>query len=112
MTRAATKKKLANSEPPKFDWAKIDADAEAKMAQKTKDQKAKDDAYRSLWNSGCKNLCYHFGLCSDVIGDCWEPVYDELGLKGLKKDLFETSNRIHNGEACEDCKQWIDGLHD
>jgi hypothetical protein len=105
MTRAASKKKrLANSGPP---WAKIDAEAEAKMAQKVK-----DDAYTSLWNSGCENLCYHFGFCSDIMGDCWEPVYDESGLQGLKKELRSTSNRIHNGEACEDCKKWINGLHD
>ena len=112
MTRAAAKKQLENSEPPKFDWAKIDAEAEAKMAQRTKDQKAKDDAYTSLWNSGCENLCYHFGLCSDIMGDCWEPVYNESGLEGLKKDLRILSKVEHNGEICEDCKQWIDGLHD
>ena len=102
----ANKKQLENSKPPKFDWAKIDAEAEAKMAQK-----AKDDAYTSLWNSGCENLCYHFGLCSDVMGDCWEPVYNESGLEGLKKDLRILSKVEHNGEACEDCKKWIDGLH-
>ena len=111
MTRAAYKKQLENSGPPKFDWAKIwakiDADAEAKMAQK-----AKDDAHTSLWNSGCENLCYHFGFCSDIMEDCWEPVYDESGLKGLKKDLRSTSNRIHDGKVCEDCKKWINGLHD
>jgi len=95
----ASKKDLENSA---LSWAKIDAAA----------QKAKDDAYTSLWNSGCENLCYHFGLCSDVMGDCWEPVYDESGLEGLKKDLRILSKVEHNGETCEDCKQWIDGLHD
>lgn len=106
MYRAAAKKQLENSEPPKFDWAKIDADAEAKMAQKKK-----DDAYTSLWNSGCEKLCYHFGFCSDIMGDCWEPVYDESGLEGLKRVLRNTSNRIHE-RVCEDCKKWINGLHD
>jgi hypothetical protein len=100
----AYKKQLENSG---ISWVKIDAKAEDKMAQK-----AKDDAYTSLWNSGCENLCYHFGFCSDIMGDCWEPVYNASGLEGLKNDLLKTSNRIHDGETCEDCKQWIDGLHD
>ena len=74
--------------------------------------KNKEAVYMSLWNSGCEELCYHFGLCSDVMGDCWEPVYDKSGLEGLKKDLCLLSKVEHNGYSCEDCKKWIESLHD
>ena len=74
--------------------------------------KNKETAYMSLWNSGCEELCYHFGYCSDVMGDCWEPVYDKSGLEGLKKDLRLLSKVDHNGDGCENCKKWIDSLHD
>ena len=74
--------------------------------------KNKEAVYMSLWNSGCEELCYHFGLCSDVMGDCWEPVYDKSGLEGLKKDLRLLSKVEHNAEGCEDCKKWIESLHD
>jgi len=89
-------------------WVKIDTEAQLNALE----PELAGDAYTSLWNSGCENLCYHFGFCSDIMGDCWEPVYDASGLEGLKNDLLKTSNRIHNGETCEDCKQLIDGLHD
>jgi hypothetical protein len=73
---------------------------------------AKDAAKACLWNSGCEDLCYHFGNCSDVMGDCWIPVYEEHGLEGLKKYLYNISNEYHDGKTCEDCDKWIDWLHD
>jgi hypothetical protein len=75
-------------------------------------ERLKEAVYMSLWNSGCEELCYHFGLCSDIMGDCWEPVYDKSGLEGLKKDLRLLSKVEHNGDGCEDCKKWIESLHD
>jgi len=66
----------------------------------------------SLWNSGCEDMCYHLGFCSDVMGDCWEPVYHESGLDGLKTQLRAVSKSHHHGKACKDCTRWIDGLHD
>lgn len=75
-------------------------------------KRLKEAAYMSLWNSGCEKLCYHFGLCSDVMGDCWEPLYDKSGLEGLKKDLRLLSKVEHKDEVCEDCKKWIANLHD
>jgi hypothetical protein len=73
---------------------------------------AKDATKACLWNSGCEDLCYHFGNCSDVMGDCWIPVYEEHGLEGLKKYLYNISNEYHDGKTCEDCDKWIDWLHD
>jgi hypothetical protein len=75
-------------------------------------EKAKGAALMSLWNSGCEDLCYHFGFCSDVMGDCWEPVYEESGLEGLKKQLRDVSNDNHKNNPCKDCTQWIQELHD
>jgi hypothetical protein len=75
-------------------------------------EKAKGVALMSLWNSGCEDLCYHFGHCSDVMGDCWEPVYDESGLEGLKAHLRMVSNDNHNNKSCKDCTKWIESLHD
>ena len=75
-------------------------------------EKAKGAALMSLWNSGCEDMCYHLGFCSDVMGDCWEPVYNESGLKGLKANLREVSKQHHNNKKCEDCKYWIDSIHD
>ena len=74
--------------------------------------KNKEAVYMSLWNSGCEELCYHFGLCSDVMGDCWEPVYDKSGLEGLKKDLRILSKVEHKDEECKNCEKWIESLHD
>ena len=74
--------------------------------------KNKEAVYMSLWNSGCEELCYHFGLCSDVMGDCWEPVYDKSGLEGLKKELRIISKAEEHREECEYCKKWIESLHD
>jgi len=73
---------------------------------------AKDAAKACLWNSGCEDLCYHFGNCSDVMTDCWLPVYNEYGLERLKKHLYNVSNEYHDGKTCEDCDKWIDWLHD
>jgi len=73
---------------------------------------AKQAAGACLWNSGCEDLCYHFGHCSDVMGDCWEPVYNESGLEGLKAHLRMVSNDNHNNKSCEDCTRWIESLHD
>lgn len=73
---------------------------------------AKQAAGACLWNSGCEDLCYHFGHCSDVMGDCWEPVYHESGLDGLKAHLRIMSNDNHNNKSCEDCTRWIESLHD
>jgi hypothetical protein len=75
-------------------------------------EKAKEKALMSLWNSGCEDLCYHLGFCSDVMGDCWEPVYNESGLKGLKANLREESKHHHNGKACKECNETINRLHD
>ena len=73
---------------------------------------AKDAAKACLWNSGCEDLCYHFGNCSDIMVDCWMPVYNEYGLERLKKHLYNVSNEYHDGKTCEDCDKWIDWLHD
>uniref|UniRef100_A0A6C0D7J9 Uncharacterized protein n=1 Tax=viral metagenome TaxID=1070528 RepID=A0A6C0D7J9_9ZZZZ len=75
-------------------------------------EKAKGAALMSLWNSGCEDMCYHLGFCSDVMGDCWEPVYEKNGLKGLKANLRAESKHHHNGKDCKDCKNFIDSLHD
>ena len=75
-------------------------------------KRLKEAAYITLWKSGCEDLCYHFGLCSDVMGDCWEPVYDKSGLEGLKKDLRLLSKVDDHGEECKYCKKWIENLHD
>ena len=74
--------------------------------------KNKEAAYMSLWNSGCEDLCYHFGFCSDVMGDYWEPLYDKSGLEGLKKELRIISKSEEHREECEYCKKWIESLHD
>jgi hypothetical protein len=108
MTRAATKKKLANSEPPKFDWAKIDADAEAKMA----DEDEKEQRGINLCESGMGDLVYHLGFCSDVIGDCWIEHYYSGGVSGLKKQLRKSSEYVHKHGNCKECKRLIDGIHD
>jgi hypothetical protein len=76
------------------------------------EQKNKHCALKNLWDSGCEDLCYHLGFCSDVMGDCWEPVYNESGLKGLKANLRAESKHHHNGKKCDDCKKFIDELHD
>jgi hypothetical protein len=75
-------------------------------------EKAKDAAKLSLWNSGCEDMCYHLGFCSDVMGDCWEPVYEKDGLDGLKKHLHEVSKHHHHGKACNECSETINRLHD
>ena len=72
----------------------------------------KDAARLSLWNSGCEDLCYHLGYCSDVMSDCWEPVYEKDGLEGLKENLRSESKHHHNGKNCDDCVKWIELLHD
>uniref|UniRef100_A0A6C0IGB0 Uncharacterized protein n=1 Tax=viral metagenome TaxID=1070528 RepID=A0A6C0IGB0_9ZZZZ len=75
-------------------------------------EKNKHYAIKNLWNSGCEDMCYHLGYCSDVMGDCWEPVYEKDGLEGLKANLRAESKHHHNGKACDDCKKWIEFLHD
>jgi len=75
-------------------------------------EKAKDAAKVSLWNSGCEDMCYHLGFCSDVMGDCWEPVYEKDSLDGLKKHLHEVSKHHHHGKACNECSETINRLHD
>ena len=75
-------------------------------------KRLKQTAYTSLWNSGCEELCYHFGLCSDIMADCWEPVYDKSGLEGLKKDLRLLSKVEHKDKECKNCEKWIESLYD
>jgi hypothetical protein len=75
-------------------------------------EKAKGAALMSLWNSGCEDLCYHFGHCSDVMGDCWEPMYEKDGLEGLKTHLRILSKDHHKNNTCKDCTRWIDSLYD
>jgi len=75
-------------------------------------ENAKEAALMSLWNSGCEDMCYHLGFCSDVMGDCWEPVYEKDGLEALKANLREVSKLRHCGKECKDCTRWIDSLHD
>ena len=66
----------------------------------------------TLFNSGLETLCYHFGYCSDVIGDVWLEMYYDCGLEGLKEDLRETSDVFHNGKKCSVCCAEIKSLHD
>ena len=75
-------------------------------------EKVKDAGRLSLWNSGCEDMCYHLGYCSDVMSDCWEPVYEKDGLEGLKTNLRSESKHHHNGKNCDDCVKWIESLHD
>lgn len=75
-------------------------------------EKSKEAAEGSLWKSGCEDMCYHLGNCSDVMGDCWVPVYHESGLDGLKNHLREVSKENHHGKACEECSETINRLHD
>jgi hypothetical protein len=75
-------------------------------------EKAKSTALISLWNSGCEDMCYHLGFCSDIMSDCWEPVYEKDGLEGLKANLRDESKHHHHGKACEECKKCIESLHD
>ena len=67
-----------------------------------------------LYITGLETLCYHFGYCSDVIGDVWLEMYDAYGLEGLKKDLRNTSDSFHNGNSnkCIVCRENIKNLHD
>lgn len=80
--------------------------------KKEREQRDKEKVEMNLYESGLDDMCYHFGFCSDVIGDCWLPDYESGGLSGLKKSLRETSKFIHKGEPCEVCKTTIDGIHD
>jgi len=70
----------------------------------------------NLWSSGLEDLCYHFGYCSDVMGDCWFPLYEEKGLNGLKKYLRSCSKQHHkehdDGKKCAECDEVIYRLHD
>ena len=75
-------------------------------------KKLKANANMNLWNSGCEDMCYHLGYCSDVMRDCWEPVYEKDGLEGLKANLRSVSKEHHNGKECKDCDKWIEKLHD
>jgi hypothetical protein len=92
------------------DLQKKIAEMESQVA--TIKENAKEAALMSLWNSGCEDLCYHLGFCSDVMSDCWEPVYKKDGLEGLKANLREVSKEHHNGKICEYCNKWIENLHD
>ena len=75
-------------------------------------ENAKEAVLMSLWNSGCEDMCYHLGFCSDVMGDCWEPVYEKDGLEALKANLRMVSKEHHNDKICEYCNKWIENLHD
>jgi len=73
---------------------------------------AKNAAKACLWNSGCEDLCYHFDNCSDIMNDCWMPVFEKSGLEALKDHLRSVSSEHHYGKTCEDCVKWIEKLHD
>jgi len=74
------------------------------------------NAELNLWSSGLEDLCYHFGYYSDVMGDCWFPLYEEKGLNGLKKYLRSCSKQHHKehdgGKKCAECDEVIYRLHD
>lgn len=63
-----------------------------------------DAVERALWESGLNSLCYHFGNCSDVMGDCWMPCYKAHGLKGLKEMLRYTAKQNKHSKDCSGCE--------
>ena len=98
---AANEKRLALKEKKK----------ELALAAKIKADNA-EKVLSNLYSSGLETLCYHFGYCSDVIGDSWVEMYDAYGLEGLKEHLRNTSDFYHKGKKCDVCYEEIHHLHD
>jgi len=101
-------KPIVNSKDAKIaELKKKLAELEKKLAQKKR-----DEAERNLWESGLEDLCYHLGYCSDVMGDCWFPIYEEKGLLYLKSQLWDESKKHHKTKSCAECEYILKGVSD
>ena len=90
------------------------AELKKKLAELEKElaQKKREEAEQNLWESGLEDLCYHLGYCSDVMGDCWFPIYEEKGLLYLKSQLYIDARVEHKGKPCKECDDIIKNLSD
>ena len=109
---AAAREKRALALAAEAAREKSRAAAREKRALALVAEAARDDIELALYNSGLETLCYHFGYCSDVVGDVWLEMYDAYGLEGLKEHLRNTSDCYHKGEKCNLCCEEIKNLHD